>query len=463
MIQSLEALPKDIGPNDRVIELKPFQDGFIFTEARYPALVSAWGTGKTMSLIEKVRLACEEYPSNLILVLRKEFVDLRDSTIKDWNDNTGIIVNSTRDAVFPNGSIVMFRHAEELRGNNLNNINLGGFAIEQGEELESDEVFFKLQGRLRRKGVRHFGAVIANTCGHNWIYKLWKAPNGSDPDYPLFEATSFDNSDVLPEKTVEDWRKLKDRKPKIFNRFVMNSWDEADLVDVIIQPTWVQQAANRILNIRAPFYRVVSIDVARGGSDVSVFYAIENCKSLGHESYNTRNTMELVGRAQVFAKKHGGIKCYAVDEIGVGAGVADRLKELGHEVIFINASERENVPAPFFNRRSQIIGEVAQLFEEGNIQIENNDQDLIEQLSWTKWKPIKSTMELQAESKDAVRETYGRSPDNADSFINGIWALSKIATVHRNQSISVGGWNGKSYVPPPPGSYRGGFKELIPS
>src|SRR3990167_7158215 len=154
MIETINKSEMRPTENDRVIKLKPFQDKFIFSEKRYPALVSSWGTGKTMSLIEKIRIHCERNQKALVLFCRKEFTDLKDSSIKDWNDNTGIIVGSDRDAKFSNGSIVMFRHAEELQGNNLNNINLSAFGVEQAEEFETDEVFFKLQGRLRRNGFK---------------------------------------------------------------------------------------------------------------------------------------------------------------------------------------------------------------------------------------------------------------------------------------------------------------------
>jgi hypothetical protein len=175
--------------------------------------------------------------------------------------------------------------------------------------------------------------------------------------------------------------------------------------------------------------------VARGGSDKSVFYAIENNKVLGHEAWETRNTMELVGRAQVFAKKWN-IEAYAVDEIGVGAGVADRLKELDKEVVMVNAAQREDVPEPYFNRRSQILGNAANLFEDGKVQIERSDDELAEQLSWTKWRPMNSNRQLQAESKDDVRKTYGRSPDNADAFTNGLWALPKVHPAGEYHSFS---------------------------
>lgn len=413
-------------PNDKVFKLKEFQSRFIKSKARYPAQVSAWATGKSLDLIA-LALRLSETPNNLGVIFRKEFTDLRDSTIKDFELYTGMKVDSARNVTMPNGSVIMFRHLEEI--NNIQNMNLGWFAIEQAEELETDEQFFMLIGRLRRNVPEHKGFIVANTKGHNWIYKLWKLKQLDDSE--LIEAQTSENADILPPEYLKSLEALKVKKPKIYNRFVKNSWDEADTIDLIIQPSWVEEAKNSNIIIRYPIRRIVSIDVARGGADKSVLRAIENYKSLGREEHNTRNTMELVGRALVFAKKLN-IEAFAVDEIGVGGGVADRISELGKEVIFVNAAERTEVPAPYFNRRAEILGFGAMLFEEGKIQIEKNDDILAEQLSWTHWKPMKSTGILQAESKDDVRAEHGQSPDDADSFLNGIWALSQVKPIIRD-------------------------------
>lgn len=452
MIKMLDRIPKDIRPQDRVITLKGFQDGFIFSPARYPALVSAWGTGKTMSLIEKVRLACEEFKNNLILVLRKEFVDLRDSTIKDWNEYTGITVGSSRDAVFQNGSIVMFRHAGELLGNNLNNMNLGGFGIEQGEELDSDDVFFKLQGRLRRKDVKRFGAVIANTNGHNWIYNLWKS--GGDADYPLFEATSFDNEDILPKDTVADWKKLELKSPKTFRRFVMNSWDDTDAVDLVVDPEWVRASKNRDIWMIHPLRRLVTIDVARYGDDKTVFYALENSepsgtKTIAKETHEKKSTMEVVGRAVLFAKRFG-IEAFAVDEIGVGAGVVDRLRELEYQVIAVNSSEKSSEADKYYNVRAEVYGRGAEMFRDGNVSLLPEDTELMEQLSWAKYKVIKSNGLIQIEAKEDIKKRYSKSPDYADSYLNGLWAIGKVKPMDNPDTIFNApqtGWSGNSFVP----------------
>lgn len=147
----------NLNPNDKVFNLIPSQAGFLRSEARYPAYVGSWATGKSLTGIGKAMALSEEFPGNLGIVFRKEFTDLRDSTIKDFESYTGMKVGASRDVELANGSQIMFRHIEEL--NNIQNVNLGWFWIEQAEELETDEQFFTLFGRLRRKDARHCGFV----------------------------------------------------------------------------------------------------------------------------------------------------------------------------------------------------------------------------------------------------------------------------------------------------------------
>lgn len=426
---------EEIRETDRVIHLIRPQANFIRSEERFPAYVGSWGTGKSLALIMRAMMQSEKYPNNLGVIFRKEFTDLRDSTVRDFIDYTGLKPNSERAVVLKNGSQILFRHLEEM--NNIQNMNLGWFAIEQAEELDTDDQFFKLHGRLRRANSSRSGFIIANTNGHNWIYKLWKA--AKQPGYPLFEANSFAAEAYLPTDTLASWRALEHRKPKIYRRFILNSWDEADSSDVIVQPEWVNAAAQRELIIRPPLRRIVSIDVARsnpGAGDKTTFYAIENNRQLAKEEHETRNTMEVVGRGILFAAKHG-CRAFAVDEIGVGGGVADRLAEIRepekdeamYQVIMVNAAER--LPGTgFYNRRAQIHDYAAHQFEDGLVQIDPADTDLIEQLSWAKYKTVKSNGVFLVEPKEDIKARYGRSPDNADGFMNGLWALPQVNVIH---------------------------------
>lgn len=409
--------------SDRVFNLIRPQAEFIRSTARYPAYVGAWGTGKSTALIARAMILSEQCPNNLGVIFRKEFTDLRDSTVKDFEDYTGLKVRSDRSVKLHNGSVILFRHLEEM--NNIQNMNLGWFGIEQAEEMETDDQFFKLHGRLRRDGAQRSGFIIANTNGHNWVYKIWKV--GNTPEYPLFEADSFQAAAYLPADTLQSWRELETKKPKIYRRFVANSWDESDTVDVIIHPEWVEAAIKRKVEIRNVTRRLVTIDVARYGDDRTVFYAIEADdryrRVIGCEVHEKKNTMETVGLAQVFAKKHGDIQSFAVDEIGVGGGVVDRLCELEKHVIPVNSAVRDGVREGCFNRRAEIYVHGAEIFEAGDVQLLADDPDAREELCWTRYKTIKSSGIYQIEAKDDVKERYGKSPDFADALLQGLWAI----------------------------------------
>lgn len=212
--------------------LKRYQAEFIATRKKFPAIISAWGTGKDLSALAKVMKLAQESEDNLILVLRREFKDLQDSTINDFESYTGIVVNSEKDALVPvfradgskgRPSKIMFRHIEQL--NNLQNINLGAFWINQGEELDGPEPFYLLMGRLRRSVKQRTGFLTANANGHNWCWQIWIEKKNEVPDYPCWEATTYDNADVLPADYVESLKKLPER---IYKRFVLNDHSIAE-------------------------------------------------------------------------------------------------------------------------------------------------------------------------------------------------------------------------------------------
>jgi phage terminase large subunit len=453
------AVDYDIQPEDTVIELIPYQDQFIFTKAPYPAAVTAWGTGKTMAGIIKSMDLSEQHPGNLGIVFRKEYTDLRDSTILDFQNYTGLKVNSNRNVDLSNGSTIMFRHLEEM--NNIQNVNLGWFWIEQAEELATDDPYFKLFGRLRRKGMPHTGFITANTKGHNWIWRLWKRGEFADtikklidqsPNLfshlnktdlknlaPLFEAQTFVNKSLAP-AYLAGLEIIKQQKPKVYNRFVLNSWDEADTINTIIDPAAITRAIGRDLNTNPPILRVVSIDVARYGDDKTIFKAIENYSEVATEQHEKKSTMEVVGLAQIFARKAFGKDngcAFAVDEIGVGGGVADRLQELEHQVIFVNAAERTDVRKDCYNRRAEIYLNGAELLEANRVSILASDRELIEQLSWAKYKTIKSNGIYQVQPKEEIKADFGRSPDDADAFLNGLWAMPQVKPVKREDKYAL--------------------------
>lgn len=428
------------------IQLEPFQGEFLKSTAMFPAMVSAWGTGKSMCLILKAMYLSEEYPGNLGVVFRKEFSDLKDSTCKDFEDLTGLKINSHRDVVLPNGSRIMFRHIEEL--NNIQNINLGWFAIEQAEELDSDNEFFTLFGRLRRKdcGIPQ-GIIVANSKGHNWIWKLWKVGGleGVFEELPeemkkemeeegveigsMVEATTYDNIHNLPDSFRYKIEILKTKKPKLYNRMVMNSWEDDDIEDVVIQRHWIEEAGKREVNFPAEL-KVVACDPARFGDDETVIYALENTDIVDEEIYRKKNTMDTAARIHRMVVKHKA-SVAVIEVVGLaGAGIADRLRELAgndYMVLEVNPAHRKKgeVPAEYYNRRSQLWLEAGEKFENGEIMLTWEDDILKEELSTPKY--IFRTGRQYVLGKDKIKKEIGKSPDRATAYILAIHGLQYAA------------------------------------
>lgn len=431
--------------------LKSFQARFMTSEFKFPILKSSWGTGKSLCLCGKALELAQKYPNNLILVARKEYTDLRDSTIKDWTLYTGMAPDSGRDVKFPNGSIIMFRHLEELSENNIQNMNLGAFFVEQAEELENSKVFYLLFGRLRRGKSSRQGYLVANARGHNWIYEIGQkgiwvksqyCTNGHeivfadkpchcgaalDPartttirvdDYITADSTMME--DVIPVDTLKTWAMLKDAQPEVYRRFVLNSDNEEDIFSYVIKRSLVELAIDQ----KIPYHRapIVSCDPARFGDDETAIYVIDETNHRESLFLRKKSTGEVAAEV-VRITLNTGAKVVVIDEIGIGAGVLDRVKELlaGREihVIGCNAAGNSDIPAAeqekYENTRAWMYFKAADLFYKNKVGMEN-DPELVEQLSQQKYEYTKSG-KWKLESKDEVKKRIGRSPDRADAFV----------------------------------------------
>ncbi len=411
------------------LTLKGFQYDFIESEKRFPALVAGIGTGKTMSAIFKMQKLMKKYPKNLGIVIRREWTDLRDSTIKDFERYTGMSVGSNKDAEFSNGSLIMFRHGDEI--NVLKNINAGAVFIEQAEEFDTDETFTFLRDRLRRQeaGIRQL-FIIANTNGHNWIWNNWKI--GKDPDFDLYEATTFDNEDNLPKDFISDLLKMKDTHPHHFNRYVMNSWEDIDIQDQIIKYEWIQAAVGRSLTDTEK--SVVICDPARYGDDETVIYVINGAGIKDYLIYRGKSTMETAGAMIGLFHKYNAWSM-GIDVIGLGSGIADRIKELGFECYEINSASASEDTKKYKNLRAEMWAKAADKFFTQRVSLPKDDI-LTEQLSAVKYKAIESNGRLQVESKEDIKKRLNCSPDRADCYVMGLWLYDK-TSINVNEDYPV--------------------------
>lgn len=169
----------------------------------------------------------------------------------------------------------------------------------------------------------------------------------------------------------------------------------------------------------------LGVDVARFGGDKTVFvHRIgNNVESI--IKYEKADTMLTAQRVHEFAKVHPYAKIN-VDDVGVGGGVTDRLRQLGLNVNAINVSQAPKNPDLYTNLRAELYFELSQLFETGVILIPD-DEGLQGELTSIKYKVNRS--KILIESKDEIKKRGLSSPDTADALMLSFASSSANALV----------------------------------
>lgn len=429
------------------IKLNNYQDRFLFSESRFPAIVSAIGTGKTFMLLLKVWKYCEQYPDSLALIVRKEFTDLKDSTMKDFEKYFGVTIGSDKNYKMDNGSTILFRHAAEVEV--LKNMNLSIIGIEQAEEFESDETFIFLRDRLRRQtGPYRQMCVIANAKGHNWCWRLWVGHNGSaevldertgqierkNGEFHCLEANTFANEHNLPPDFIADLRRMKEDAPNHYLQYVMNSHEEVDTDDLLFKHDDVYNSPKLVFaNQNRSVKRVMGVDVARFGNDKTVFTIIEQkdvyrWEQVFHEKFSKKDTTWVTGYA-IDLEKRFNLDLMVIDDTGLGGGVTDGLTSNDSKVIgFIaNESASSKYVKEYENSKTEAYFMTADLLGKGWLKL-LPEIDQSEQLMTVRFKykgPRKTIV-----SKDEMRIKYKelKSPDDASALSMAVWGTDKEAS-----------------------------------
>ena len=159
--------------------------------------------------------------------------------------------------------------------------------------------------------------------------------------------------------------------------------------------------------------KYLGVDVARMGNDYSVITVVDEADSIFTvqriEFYSKIELMQLVGWVNLIADEEKPDKII-IDMIGVGAGVLDRLNEMGLPVVGVNVAEKPTrEPDKFMNKKSEMFWNLRKLFENGNIRLTKtkNLPKLIAELSAMKFDFSNGKLKIKDPDK---------SPDFADSL-----------------------------------------------
>jgi hypothetical protein len=207
--------------------------------------------------------------------------------------------------------------------------------------------------------------------------------------------------------------------------------------DSVIPLAWAEAAVERWLEwdlagrpgTEMDYPRTVGVDVAREGMDKTVL-AVRNGHVLTELRRSVKETtMQTTGRVAGVLDADAA-RTAVVDVIGIGAGVVDRLREMGHKVQAFNAAagtDRRDVTGElgFPNSRSAAWWSMREQLDPsaGSTVCLPDDEMLLGDLAAPQWKVL-SGGKIQVEPKDEIRKRLGRSTDDGDAVVQAFFSRS---------------------------------------
>lgn len=186
--------------------------------------------------------------------------------------------------------------------------------------------------------------------------------------------------------------------------------------DVLIPSDLVAAAVERDVEANPEADVVWGLDVSRFGGDTSAL--VKRKANIVLEKTITWNKMDLMSLCgevvHLYEEEEEKPVSISVDSAGLGAGVADRLRELELPARGINVSEAPSSNR-YHNLRAELWDRMKKWFEGRDVRLPD-DRRLISEISVPQY-AYTSSGKLQIESKDSIKKRGLASPDCADALM----------------------------------------------
>ncbi|HYW89466.1 MAG TPA: hypothetical protein VFB50_16960, partial [Chloroflexota bacterium] len=248
---------------------------------------------------------------------------------------------------------------------------------------------------------------------------FWRTHNDLAASWVAFRVSAADSPRVDPKwvKEQADSYGVASAyyQARVLGEFPMNE-DEVLIPRSLVVPACERALPSLSRNEYAT--AVWGLDLARFGSASSVLIKrIGNSVPEPPQVWRAVDLMHIVGAVKVdFESLPPDMRPSAicVDSIGMGAGVADRMTELGLPTVFVNVSESPAVSGRYYRLRDELYGRTRDWFEKRDCSIPRHDR-LVNELTSIRYR-FTSDGRLRVESKDEMKKRGLASPDVADAF-----------------------------------------------
>lgn len=412
-------------------------------EYNYLAFGGAIRGGKTFGGIATIAILAKVFPGSRWAIVRTDLPTLRRNTYPAYikfkeqhaPDFLGDFHQGTWIAKCPNGSEIIF-FSEGLEGdpdlNRWKGLEVNGFLLEEANEL-AEKSFYKAMERagswMIPKTKKNPNPVqppplilLTFNPAMNWVYKLFYKPWMSGTlKAPYFFQPSYISDNPGIDQGFKD--SIKNLPEAEYKRFVMGQWEVEEDPHQLISVQWIWNCKNV-----EPVFGAnrLGVDVARYGDDNTCVALMSGNAFIKGKQYEKRSTTWTAKTVTIWANDSEWPvfqENITVDSVGLGAGTADKLVELGYTRLreFV-AGKAKGFPRrksffQFANLRSQAWWEFREKLRLGLVSLPDDfPEDAIADLCAPHYE-ITQDRVIKLEPKEATKERIGRSPDWGDAIV----------------------------------------------
>lgn len=260
-----------------------------------------------------------------------------------------------------------------------------------------------------------------------------------DPSWNAIHISCFETPNVqagemlIPGMVTREWVEQKKREwgednplyiAKVLGLFPQNTQD------CLIPLSAIEKSINAPLIAKADDLYTLGVDVARFGSDETVFSLFHGAVELAPRAYHGIDTMQTAGyvkevkrECKIRRQKDSGEweeldllpdNRIGIDDTGVGGGVTDRLREDGISVTPVNFGARAREPEYYCDCRSEMAISFADAVKKGEIKLYD---DPVQTAQIADLRTKMTSRGRRLEPKEEMKKRLGRSPDRADATL----------------------------------------------
>jgi len=278
--------------------------------------------------------------------------------------------------------------------------------------------YFHEQWQLAEEGISQFMPIFIP-----WYWNdEYKAPLAegftlTDEEIELKRIYSLNDNQIMwrREKIVENSHKGLPGLRAFMSQYPCTPTEAFQTTgeDSFITPSEVMAA--RKCNAEPVGALIVGVDPARFGDDRTSIIRRKGRVAYGLNSFHKKDTMSIAGMVHRIINDESPTRV-CIDIGGLGAGVYDRLKELGHAdvIVAVNSAETALNEDRYCNKRSEMWGLMRQWLLEQPAQIPDMDT-LHADLCGLRYEHD-SKDRLKMEKKSDAKKRGIRSPDEADAL-----------------------------------------------